>query len=289
MLTNGEVKMVNKTFGNMPVNTDRVAILTGCSRTSQPVYDRPHVGFKRDDEGSMIFFPSDSYIPYSSDFSTFGMTLEQTYAFIHEMAHVWQYQRNIKFSVGGIVDGGHLTDRDLHRKMDTDPETLESTRDTIHPPKNWSKNWPDELSQPVVTKRRKRLSEVDSANINSFLRHFGKRPLTAAEIAAARDHFDNRFYNYTGHDLNCVQFSQLNEEEQADIIADYYILQTGGQPETIGWAVTSRPRPPLSAYRCVLPFVAAPEKDCTWTAPRRRPEISRPPPRDAKTIKRIRQ
>lgn len=89
-LTVGEIKLCNLVFGDL-INYDSVQVMNQCFLPWQPA------GIIMAPCGAIHLHPND----YRDDFSM--QSLSERAIFIHEMAHIYQYQQNINVLHRGMI------------------------------------------------------------------------------------------------------------------------------------------------------------------------------------------
>ncbi len=258
---------------------------------------------------------NDLYCPdtsYQADFAC-DMDFEVRGSFVHEMAHIWQFQNNVssKQSLRGQRNIAEYEMRVARQKVDAAQDAWERYRDRVvamHRVKAFNARQlayfegkldsiqakQDSIVANDFGPKRTRFEDLDekldrTLKIQGELTHkmpidqadpvlpSGRRTSEVAwEIPEVRRHFATRqamvdaWRDYELDDYDYLNvwapetcegvesFFDLNEEQQAKMIEEYYLLTKGVEPVTTrqGARLNGQKRPPLWFYQSFIPFVS---------------------------------
>lgn len=264
----------------------------------------------------MYVIGGDMYCPIGTYLTDFACQSEMSlrYTFVHEMAHIWQHQQDIRskkslrwqWQVGAeklkvamvprhaaqdayddyleLAEAEHrvkqftkLQKAAINAKLsgldakidsiDAGLAPLEATVRSLDHKINYTgltvngvavSKMPIDKADPLLPSGR-RLSEVAWQNPKTR-RLFKTRQ---AMVEAWRD-YETDDYDYMNASLPLTRdgtdsFYDLNFEQQAEMIAEYYLLTLGVDPATTksGLRLSGKPRPPMRFYETYIPFVFA--------------------------------
>ncbi|NSX55497.1 hypothetical protein [Parasulfitobacter algicola] len=245
-LTIGEKQMVKSVFGAEKFKYDEIVIL------NRPHWRLIHIIKKRKFlsvahvVGTKMFMSNKSQTKYEKDYSLVGVSLADKCTFMHEMTHIWQHQL-------GKGRYNALTQKQMNNILHEKDPLLEK----------YSLN---EITEEEVLESRRKYDSISNLGkiphnppISAVIasRHHAKeKGITQEEMC---DFWDkNAEYDYLRPSAVDLNFYELNVEQQANLIGNYYYIKHCPKEDynpNAKNSITWRKLKPIEYYEKMIPFL----------------------------------
>ncbi|WP_162617515.1 hypothetical protein [Yoonia maritima] len=264
-LTSGEKNLLNRFF-NCTMSLEMVRVYTTAHPSVSQSSTRAHSA------GNNIYFPQRHR--YYDDFSK--LPVWKLAVFIHEMAHIWQYQTGrratlpvnrtireyesyldqIKVSRTGVSLDTYLKNRNANGRH---RQTLGGVSAALNTnPMKFDAEPAIRVNTTLAGGQQRTVTVASGAPSMTLAEYMASgHDFTENEIRASWSR--NSDYDYMPIDWKTADFDALNDEAQAQMITDYFLIKNEASPRTVNTHIYASGKDPLPlvVYELIVPFAKA--------------------------------